>query len=150
MIDCRGPNHILCEPGVLTLWCTVGLLRHPMPVSGDSHSGDMTHSIMCSVRCSHRRPVSLPHSVPCSFRFSDNGAAGVPSPLTAPLLGSSTHGSSTGLTLNTPAFVGQVYFSLPCDGQSSSQSLSCALLFSQSLIALSSVEVLAQVFFLCE
>ena len=63
-------------------------------------------------------------------------------------------GSIPALVRAHVAFVGQVG-SLPCDGGSPTRSLPAsqsrrALCFQQSLVALSSVDVLAQVSFLCE
>ena len=34
----------IATTGVLTLWCAIGVPRVPMPVSGDSLSGETTHS----------------------------------------------------------------------------------------------------------
>ena len=159
------PTTVSVNQGADPVWCTVGLLRHPMPVSGDTHGGDMTHSPVVGLLdiwdathhvfwCCHRRPVSLPQCALFSQICGFNGAAGVPSPLTAPLLGSSTRGSST---------PGLQHWCVPMSllwAKSGTVLLPqhavfqpvtvVRLAFSQSLDVLSSVDVLAQVSFLCE
>ena len=152
---------------MLTRWCTVGLPRHPMPVYGDSHSSDTTHSLVVGlvviwdatrhVFCAVQPQETCLTALQCAL-FSQicgrSGATGGPSSLTeAASWIQQTWLFIPGSHVNTPAsvrahgaFVGQVcerFTSCDADPQraleSSNQLHGCALL-SAITIALNSVE----------